>query len=324
MVMGWLRLRGGGSNGQELVLRSSNGPIVAVLGLVGRGLMGIVKVGGICYMGLLAAAFTFQRKILYFPDKSKIPAIRDLPAKYQLIEEFQVSPSSKVTVNGWYWPPLSPDSEQRHKCSLLYFHGNAGSRYNRLGLMNFLRSSLGVGICMIDYRGYGGSTGSPSERGLIEDGKAAMLWLRNRLPEDHQIVLHLESIGSGVGAALVGEAIVGKLPKPRAVIVEGGFSSIADVAASQMPFLFPRLLLKDRYNNISRVRGLSVEDNIPFIFLHGEADCIVPIELARKLYNVLPEGENEFVSWPNADHNELPNFPGYAQRIDDFLQRLGY
>lgn len=63
---------------------------MAVLGLVGQGLMGIVKVGGICYMGLLAAAFTFQRKILYFPDKSKIPAIRDLPAKYQLIEEFQV------------------------------------------------------------------------------------------------------------------------------------------------------------------------------------------------------------------------------------------
>ena len=85
----------------------------------------------------------------------------------------------------------------------------------------------------------------------------------------------------------------------------------------------PRALMLDRFNNVRRVKPLTAEHKIPFLFLHGQADTIVPIKFSQKFYNALPEGNKEFISWPDANHNELPMCRNYLEYIDRFLTRHG-
>ena len=143
---------------------------------------------------------------------------------------------------------------------MLLFHGNAGDRSHRLGWMSLLREGLGVSVTVLDYRGYGGSEGTPSESGLLADGVAAAKWLvsaRGRHDASgggaaaggaaagggrRRLVLWGESIGSGVAIALAsddaeGGARLSPSERPDAVVIEAGLTSCLEIAAGAYPWL---------------------------------------------------------------------------------------
>ena len=221
------------------------------------------------YAIFLASLYVFQRRLMYFPSlvRASVHAL-DLPAAKAL----HLVTSDGERIAAWYLPATG-----KHPL-FLYFHGNGGSLADRVDILRRL-SSDGSGFLAIDYRGYGGSTGWPSEKGLILDGEAAYREAVALGYTADRIVIIGESIGTGVAVA------VAATHPAHALVLDSGFSSAADVAEPAFKLLPVRLLMKDTYDSLSRIGQVSE----PKLFLHGSADVIIPIALDRKLFDAAPE-----------------------------------
>lgn len=254
----------------------------------------------LAYAVVLVLAYVFQRRLQYLPSRAPVP----LPSgeRWNGLEEMRTTTADGVLLHGWFWPGTRP-------VTLLVFHGNGGNRSHRLEWLDDLRS-LRVGFCIVDYRGYGGSEGSPTEKGLYLDADAALGWLEAR--NAGKVVYLGESLGTAVALELASRR------PPGAVILQSAFTSATDVGQAAYPFLPVRLLLKDRYDSLARIPRVSC----PLLFLHGDQDSIVPIRFGRRLHDAAP-GPKEWREVLGADHNDLPWVGGraYLETIDDFLRR---
>jgi fermentation-respiration switch protein FrsA (DUF1100 family) len=147
----------------------------------------------------------------------------------------------------------------------------------------------------VDYRGYGGNPGTPSQEGLLDDARAARRYLAGRADVDAGRVVYLgESLGAAVAVGLAREHA------PAALILRSPFTSLAEVGRRHFPFLPVGLLLSDRYPSREWIR----EVNCPVLVLAGEADTIVPPEHSRRLYEAV-SSPRRLVTFPGADHNDL-------------------
>ena len=183
-----------------------------------------------------------------------------------------------------WWKPPEPG-----RATLLYFHGNGGSLLNRRDRARLLTAD-GRGLLLVSYRGYSGSTGSPTEEGLREDARAAYAWLAERVPP-RRIVLYGESLGSAVAVHLAAERPVG------GVILDAPFTSATDVARLHYWYAPVDLLLLDRHRSVEAIGGVKA----PLLVLHGDRDGIVPIGLGERLFAAAPEPKR-FVRLPGVDH----------------------
>src|SRR5215471_7733395 len=151
----------------------------------------------------------------------------------------------------------------------------------------------GTGLVALSYRGYGGSSGSPSEAGFIADANAAYAFALARYPAQ-RIVVWGESLGTGVAVALAAEHPVG------AVVLESPFTSAADVGASRYWFAPVRLLMKDQFRSDLRIGKVTA----PVLVLHGDHDEVVPFVLGERLYAMI-NAPKQFVRFPGLGHNGL-------------------
>jgi fermentation-respiration switch protein FrsA (DUF1100 family) len=202
----------------------------------------------------------------------------------------------------WYVAPKGA------KPVIIYFHGNAGALNLRAGRFKWLIED-GTGLLALAYRGYGGSTGKPSETGLISDGIAAYDFVLARFPA-RNIVLWGESLGTGVAVAVAAEREIG------AVILDAPFTSLADVGAAAYPFAPVRWLIKDPFHSDERIARLTA----PLLVLHGERDRIVPIALGEKLFSLAREPKR-FVRFPLGGHVDLDD-NGAQKAVRTFLNAL--
>jgi len=200
----------------------------------------------------------------------------------------------------WHLPPRG------EKPVVLYFHGNGGALRNRVDRFRALIAD-GNGLVALSYRGYGGSTGSPTEAGLIADAEAAYAFAAARYPVE-RIVLWGESLGSGVAVAL------GAGHRVSRIVLEGSFTSAADVgAAHAYRFLPVRLLMKDQFRSDLRI----AEVTAPLLFLHGGRDWVVPIALGERLYALANEPK-QFVRFFDVGHEEVDMY-GAQNAVRAFL-----
>ena len=259
----------------------------------------LLLIAALAYGGLLALMYVFQRALLYFPDRA-----RTLPAAAGLLQAEEVTLTSadgeKVIV--WHVPPHGA------KPVVIYFHGNAGALNLRAGRFKWLTVD-GTGLVALSYRGYGGSTGRPSEAGLISDGTAAYDFAIARYPAK-RVVLWGESLGTGVAIALAAEREVGGL------ILDAPFTSIADVGAAAYPFAPVRWFIKDAFHSDERVVRVSA----PLLVLHGARDNIVPIMLGERLFALAPEPKR-MVRFPQGGHVDLDDH-GAVKAVKAFLSEL--
>src|SRR5262245_12489052 len=158
------------------------------------GLKWILIAGVVGYLGVLALMYFAQRALMYFPDVARTPpSAAGLP----LAEEVVLQTQDGEKVIAWHVPPRG------EKPVVLYFHGNGGALDLRAGRFRKLVAD-GTGLLALSYRGYGGSTGTPTEAGLIRDAQAAYDFAVARFPPE-RIVLWGESLGTGVAVALAAE-----------------------------------------------------------------------------------------------------------------------
>lgn len=223
----------------------------------------------VVYVAMVAALYLFQRKLQYFPDTRTIePAAVGLPDAR--VVTLQTDDGERLIA--WYVPARDGNR------TIVYFHGNAGSIAFR-AVRAKAAIARGFGILLVSYRGYGGSSGAPSEAGLLEDGRSAIAYLKSQGLSADQLVYFGESLGSGVAVQLAVEA------PPAAVILDAPFTSAAEVGAGVYWWVPVRTLLKDKFDSVSRIPRLKSS----LLVIHGTADNVVPIELGRALFRAAPE-----------------------------------
>jgi fermentation-respiration switch protein FrsA (DUF1100 family) len=252
---------------------------------------------GILYACTLVIAWLGQRWLMYFPDRSRAsPRAVGLTG---VEERTLATPDGEQLV---VWRVMA----QPGRPTLLYFHGNAGGLENRAD--RFQRyQALGFGIYAPAYRGYAGSTGSPSEAAIMRDARLAYRALIDEGVRPEDIVLYGESLGSGVAVDLAAEKPVG------AVVLDAPYASIVEIAAGRYPFLPVRWLLTDRYESdrlIGRVKA-------PVLVLQGALDRVVPPASGAKLYALAHEPKRLIV-YPQGRHSDLDQHGA----VDDVRQWL--
>jgi fermentation-respiration switch protein FrsA (DUF1100 family) len=245
---------------------------------------------------LVLFIYLFQRSFLYFPNTKK-PSRSEFQAGD--MDVIELTTQDGLVLNAWYKPAA------KNKPTLLYVHGNAGHIGHRMPLVRpFLNA--GLGVLLLEYRGYGGNKGSPHEAGLYEDGRSALRFLSQKGINPNQLVIFGESLGSGVATQLATEQ------KTCALVLQTPYTSMTDLARVHYP-LIP-LKPKDRFDSLSRIQTI----NTPLLILHGTADSIVPYEQALRLYNAAKEPK-KLLSFAGKEHNDL--WVGtYAQEIIGFIE----
>lgn len=260
----------------------------------------IILICAIVYAIIIAIAFVAQRKLTYFPSTTHV-----LPIDIGLenVEELTLTTPDGERVLAWY------GRAQPGQPTLLYFHGNGGNLAVRSERMRrYLQR--GRGMLMMTYRGYSGSSGSPSERANLADARLAYdrLIADGVAPAD--IVLYGESLGSGIATRLATQVPVG------GIILESPYTSIAEVGQSRYPFLPVRYLMQDRYEQLGCIGGIRA----PLLVVHGQRDRVVPFEMGEAVFKAAPEPK-EFLPLPRAGHNDH-HLNGQFEAIGNWIDRL--
>lgn len=259
-----------------------------------------VAVGAAVYALIVLAAYLGQRRMMYFPDARRTPPAA---AGLQGVEEVVIPTPDGARVIGWW------ARARQGQPTVLYFHGNAGSLAMRADSIHRFQR-LGRGILMMSYRGYSGSTGSPSEAANHADALAAYQVLVDAGVGPTDIILYGESLGTGIAVRLASRKPVAGL------ILEAPFTSIVEVGAKAYPFLPVRLLMQDRYESLELIRAIEV----PLLVLHGARDRIIPVEMGTAMHTAAP-GPKEIAIFAMAGHNDQHLF-GSDQIVNCWIDRL--
>lgn len=251
-----------------------------------RRIVKLLAVGAIgAYVAVLALLYLEQRSMMYprNPARAEI-ASADLPG----VEETVLTAADGEKLVAWVVPP------REGKPVLLFFHGNSGN-FARSGRQARFRALTqdGTGLFAVNYRGYGGSTGVPTEHGLAEDARAAHVAAAARFGAE-RLVGYGESLGTGVVLKLAAEAPL------KAVILEAPYLSTVAVAQQRYPFVPVGLLMKDQFRSdqvIGKVKA-------PILVLHGERDSVVPFGQGEALF-ALANAPKRFVRFPDGNHSDL-------------------
>lgn len=219
--------------------------------------------GGRIWLVVLALLFAFQRQLIYLPFGSEVEPASTGLANVAASRLQQANGDSNVI-----WSSLPAPGQP----SILYFHSNGGALQHRASRFSLLQSQ-GWGIYAMSYRGYSGSTGSPSEAANVADAIAAYDALHKMGTAADDIVIYGESIGTGVAVQVAAARPVG------ALVLESPYSSVADVAAGRFWYLPVRALIRDPYLSTFHVARVTA----PILMLHGAEDRIIPVAYARKL-----------------------------------------
>jgi uncharacterized protein len=251
------------------------------------------------YVGILILLYAGQRRLMYFPSLERVaPAATGLGRAEEVVLD---TPDGEHLI-AWHVPP------QGERPIVLYFHGNGGALVHRADRFGALLGA-GLGLVAVDYRGYGGSTGRPSEAGLGIDAETAYAFAVARYRPE-RIAVWGESLGSGVAVTLAAKRAVGWL------ILEAPFTSAVDVAALHYPWAPVRRLMKDQFRSDERMPLVTA----PVLVLHGARDQVVPIALGERLF-ALARGPKRFVRFPEGEHEGLDRF-GAVDAALAFLSEL--
>lgn len=254
--------------------------------------------------GFLLVNRLLLHSFLYFPSR----AIMKTPAQAGLaFRELDIETEDGERLHGW-WVAAPPPSAG----AVLLCHGNAGNVGDRV-LHAELLSAAGFDVLLFDYRGYGRSSGRPSEEGTYRDARAARLALLRQPEADRARVFYLgESLGGAVALALALES------PPRGLILQSTFTSVREMSRLHHPFI-PPALVPDAYPSRRRIAELRA----PLLVLHGECDDIIPLSHGQALFDAAPEPKRMRV-FPGVGHNDLVALSGssYAGAITSWAVEL--
>jgi fermentation-respiration switch protein FrsA (DUF1100 family) len=285
-----------------------------------KALIGLLAAGAIFYVALIVMLYFYQGRMVFLahiPGRSLESSPEDIGLAY---ESVMIPTEDGEQIHGWYVPKRgqSPFAEKgsdpflESRGVVLFFHGNAGNISHRLDSIRMF-NDLGVDVLIVDYRGYGESTGKASEAGLYADGEAAWAYLqRQRNMAPHRIVVFGRSLGAVVAAR------VASRHSPAGLIVESGLTSGVDMAKRLYPFLPARLLTRLEFPLVDFAK----EVRCPALVIHSRDDEIVPFDMGEEIFEVLPGQDQTFLEiWGGHNTGFILSEPVYVPALENFLNR---
>lgn len=258
------------------------------------------------------AVFALTRWIIpafvFHPTKDLVATPAAAGLEY---EEVRLQTSDGQTIAGWHIPAAPDASGPGLGLTLLFFHGNAGNISHRVQSIAFFHK-LGLSVFIVEYRGFGQSTGKPSVGGTIQDARTAWQWLTGqRGVQASRVIVFGRSLGGGVAAALAAEAT------PKALILESTFTSLHDVGKEMVPFL-PRCLFREDYDTINNISKLRV----PLLVVHSPADTVINFRMGREIFDRY-NGPKSFLQI-GGSHNSgwLSDLAVYESGVRNFLETV--
>jgi uncharacterized protein len=245
------------------------------------------------YVGSLAVLF-FQQRAMLFPiptNERTSPAA----AGFTEAEEHVLTTADGEKLIVWH-VPAKPG-----RAVILYFHGNGDFLAGRVSRFRAMTSD-GTGLVAVSYRGYAGSSGAPSEQGLLQDAATAYAFTSARYAPE-RIVAWGFSLGTGVAVALAAEHTIGKL------VLEAPYMSTVDIASGlpMLQFVPVRLLMRDQFRSDQRIARVTT----PLLIMHGDRDGVIPISAGERLFALAHEPK-KFVRFAGGGHDNLDDFGAMA------------
>lgn len=260
------------------------------------------SLSGCAMMGSMSPLAPVERALIYHPHPYPEGNWQPLGIDFEDVE-FEAEDGTKL--HGWFAPHEQP------RAVVLYLHGNAGNITGRAPIMRTLQRRHNVSVMMFDYRGYGRSSGQPSEQGILSDARAARAWLARRTGvAEHDIVLVGRSLGGGVAVDLAAK------DGARGLVLSSTFTALPDVGSHLVPWIPAWWMMTHRLNSLAKIphyRG-------PLLQSHGNADRVIPYDLGYELFEAAP-GPKQFVNIVGAGHNDPWN-EEFHEQLDRFLATL--
>ncbi len=252
------------------------------------------------YVALCAGLYFGQRRLVFITAGSRPdPVASGVPD----VEVLRVRTADGLDLNAWFRAPEAAGGKVA-----LFLHGNAGTIGHRAPRVPQF-AAAGWGVLLLEWRGYGGNPGAPSEEGLALDARAAYELLRARGYAPERIVIWGESLGTALAVRLAEElgAAEGAV---AAVVLEAPFTALIDMARRQYPFIPANGLLQDRFDTLARIRAVTA----PVLVMHGSEDRLIPPAMGARVAAVAAQGR--FLLVPGAAHNNLTEFAVVRTGID--------
>ncbi|KAF1344054.1 alpha/beta hydrolase BEM46/Esterase/lipase/thioesterase [Delphinella strobiligena] len=266
------------------------------------------------------ALYYFQNELIYprnIPSGARTEVPR--PARFGLVdsEELSLATPDGETLSAFLIKP--ENKSHARNITVMMFHGNAGNIGHRLPIARVLANDLYCNVLMLQYRGYGLSTGNPNEQGITIDAQTGLDYIRQREDlKNTRIVLYGQSLGGAVSIKLA--ANNQDKTDIAGMILENTFLSIQKMIPSVMPYAkFLTPLCHEVWpseNMIPQIKG------IPILFMSGLRDEIVPPAHMKCLYELYQSGPKVWKELPHGDHNSSVAEVGYFNFVDDFLQKF--
>ena len=218
------------------------------------------------YLSILISTYIFQRNLLYHPKENNYSGDQLLVS----VEKVKIKTQDKLELTSWY----HKKNLNKYK-TILFLHGNAGSLDNRIHKINHFKN-INVNFLIIAWRGFNGNKGKPTEKGLYDDARSAVRWLKSKGVNASDIIIYGESLGTGIATEIA------QKKNFAGIILESPFTSMIDAAKDKYPYLPVRLLLKDKYESNQKIKNIKS----PVLIMHGKVDNIVPFHMGEKMYEL--------------------------------------
>ena len=252
------------------------------------------------YLVLLIFLYFYQGKLLYHPTVNSDTEIDNLIPK---IEKVNITTSDNLNLLGWF------HKKDISKNTILFLHGNAGSLENRIYKLNHFEN-FDLNFLIIAWRGFSGNSGKPNEKGLYDDAKSAVNWLKSKGIKEENIILYGESLGSAVAIEIA------QNKKFAGIVLESPFTSMVEMGKKHYPIFPVSLLLKDKYESINKIKNI----HIPVLVMHGKKDSIVPFEMGKKIYT--SANSPKFYYFSEYDDHMIDYNKLLIEKLKSFIESL--
>ena len=251
--------------------------------------------------GLLCGViYFFQENLIFLPTilSQEHSFVMDSP-----FEEVTLKAEDGALLNGLHF------KVENSRGTILYFHGNAGN-LQRWGQLTEFFVEMNYSVIVMDYRGYGKSTGKKSMEKLYADSELWYSYAKQEYSEN-EIIVYGRSLGTTFATYLASHN------QPKNLILESPFYSIEEVAKSRFPFLPIKSLLHYKFPTYQYINKVSC----PITIYHGTKDSVINYKQGEKLFNSIEKENKSLISVPNGGHNDLVSFDGYLNTIEEVLEK---
>ena len=267
-------------------------------------LVSCLRISLVVYLVILIGFFIFQKKLIFKP--SSLPASTQLTPAIPGSRELSLKTSSGGNLSAVFTP--APATAGTPRRVIMHCHGNAGNILGRLGLIgNYHRHNCAS--LVVDWCGYGKSSGSPNEDEIYADAELGFSWLKEQGWKEDEIIIHGTSLGGGPATWLAKQH-----PGCAGLILSCTFTGIADMARDRYPFI-PPFVCTTHFDNLGRI----AEIKMPLLILHGTQDSIVRYQHSERLYAAAVSPRKKLILVPDTGHNELDDSKEFWQVFSSFV-----